>query len=66
MQRPPLKKKLKLEASEKLEAHESEFKKQLLNELLNNSKQIVNVFVQRNNYDKKYKNQSESNQMREK
>ena len=42
----------KLEASEKLEAHKSEFKNQLLNEILNNSKQIVKVFMQRNSYGK--------------
>ena len=42
----------KSEASEKLEAHESEFKNQLLNEILNSSKQIVKVFMQRKSYDK--------------
>ena len=42
----------KSETREKLEEYESEFKKQLLNELLNNSKQMVNVFMQRNSNDK--------------
>ena len=42
---------MKSEASEKLEVHENEInKKQLLNELLNSSKQIMKVFMLRNNY----------------
>ena len=42
---------MKSEVSEKLEVHENEInKKQLLNELLNSSKQIMKVFMLRNNY----------------
>ena len=40
----------KSEASEKYEAYKKEFKNQLWNEILNNSKQIVKVFMQRNSY----------------